>query len=207
MEFVSVLVYGPTRVEVSEVEQSCSSSPDTCWLIIFRSSRGRSQRSYNGRAAGYNCSVSGRSQEDANLDGTREVQGTARTAAALWKAFKRRSSGQICGSRDWTIRSAVTEKAWKFSRPYHGPYHVLSVTPTNIETHLVDDPGADPIFVAVSRIRPCYSIVADTSWTGHKKARTKRAPISTQISSRSYSGPITLCSYPQQVCRNCHTAA
>ncbi len=82
--------------------------------------------------------------------------------------------------------SAVTGKALKSARPYQGLYHVLSVTPTNIEAHLMDNPEADPIFVAVNHIRSCYSGVPDTSWTGHKKACTKRVPVFTQISSRSY---------------------
>ena len=50
--------------------------------------------------------------------------------------------------------SAVTGKAWKLARPFHGPYRVLSVTPTNVEARLVDHPDVDPIFVAVSRVRP-----------------------------------------------------
>ena len=44
---------------------------------------------------------------------------------------------------------SVKGKAWKLVRPFHGPYRVLSVTPTkfNVEVRLVDQPGADAIFV------------------------------------------------------------
>jgi len=52
--------------------------------------------------------------------------------------------------------SVVTGKTRKLARPYYGPYRVLSVTPTNIEAQLVDKPDTDSIFVAVSRVRPCY---------------------------------------------------
>ena len=46
--------------------------------------------------------------------------------------------------------SAVTGKAWKLARPYYGPYRVVSVTPTNVEARLVNDPDAETIFVAVN---------------------------------------------------------
>lgn len=48
--------------------------------------------------------------------------------------------------------AAVTGKAWKLARPYHGPYRVLSVTPTNVEARLVDEVDAESIFVAVNRV-------------------------------------------------------
>ena len=40
---------------------------------------------------------------------------------------------------------SVKGKAWKLVRPYHGPYRVISVTPTNAEVRLVDEPGADAL--------------------------------------------------------------
>ena len=30
----------------------------------------------------------------------------------------------------------VSGKKWKIARPYHGPYRILSVTPTNAEVQL-----------------------------------------------------------------------
>ena len=71
--------------------------------------------------------------------------------------------------------SAVTGKAWKLARPFHGPYRVLSVTPTNVEARLVDHPDADPIFVAVSRVRPCYPELSNLTWTGSKKRKRRAA--------------------------------
>ena len=35
----------------------------------------------------------------------------------------------------------VKGKVWKFARPYHGPYRLLSLTPTNAEVRLVDRPS------------------------------------------------------------------
>ena len=43
-------------------------------------------------------------------------------------------------------------KNWKLSRPYHGPYHVLQVIPTNAEVQLIDHPKDEQIFVALDRI-------------------------------------------------------
>ena len=40
---------------------------------------------------------------------------------------------------------SVKGKAWKLVRPFHGPYRVLSVTPSNAEVRLVDQPDSDPI--------------------------------------------------------------
>ena len=61
----------------------------------------------------------------------------------------------------------ATGKAWKLARAFHGPFRVLSVTPTNIdsEARLVDRPEQSPIFVSRSRVRRCYNELADVSWS------------------------------------------
>ena len=87
--------------------------------------------------------------------------------------------------------SATTGKAWKPARPYHGPYHVLDVTPSNIEARLVDDAGEESIFVSVNRARPCYVGVPDISWTGHKKKRYPKKSSIAQPEVSKYSGPTT----------------
>ena len=61
----------------------------------------------------------------------------------------------------------VQGKAWKFARPYYGPYTVLSLTPTNAEVCLLSCPEGDTIFVALDRIRPCYAEMSDEVWAGH----------------------------------------
>ncbi len=59
-------------------------------------------------------------------------------------------------------------KDWK---PFHGPYQVLSVTPTNVEVRLVDSPT---IFVNLNRVQLCYSEQRDDTWTGPIKRRKRR---------------------------------
>lgn len=41
----------------------------------------------------------------------------------------------------------------KLAQPFHGHLCVVTVTPTNTEVRLVNDPKATPIFVALERIR------------------------------------------------------
>ena len=59
----------------------------------------------------------------------------------------------------------------KLARPYHGPYRVLSVTPTNVEVRLADKPKDDPIFISLDRVTLCYPELDDTSWDGHTRHR------------------------------------
>ncbi len=49
-------------------------------------------------------------------------------------------------------------KAWKFARPYCGPYQVLALTPTNAEVRLWNDPQDKPIFVALDP-GPCETLL------------------------------------------------
>ena len=89
-------------------------------------------------------------------------------------------------------------KAWKFARPYHGPYRVTALTATNAEVRLVDNPTADSIFVSLDRIKPCYPELPDTSWTGQKR-RKRSGDASKRIQNQSeagkeqapYTGPLT----------------
>ena len=57
-------------------------------------------------------------------------------------------------------------KSRKVARPYFGPYHVLSVTPSNVEVRLVDKPAEPSIFVSLDRVRACYPELGDISWSG-----------------------------------------
>ena len=71
--------------------------------------------------------------------------------------------------------AAVQGKDHKLARPYHGPYRVLTVTPTNAEVRLISDPTASSIFVALSRVRQCYPEQGDATWIGgHGKKRKAR---------------------------------
>ena len=70
------------------------------------------------------------------------------------------------------------------------------VTPRNAEVQLVNQPGADVIFVSLSRVRPSYSEIADVSWSGsiksqkNKKQSNKDITTTTNVIPRT-SGPVT----------------
>ena len=88
--------------------------------------------------------------------------------------------------------SELQGKTWKFARPYHGPFRVLNVTPTNAEVRLVDDPKSDSMFVSMTRVRPCHDELPDTSWRGSipRKYGSRPNPPTVQQTA-SYSGPMT----------------
>ncbi len=69
--------------------------------------------------------------------------------------------------------AAVQGKKRKVARPYYGPYRVLSVTPTNAEVREVDEPTANPIFVALGRLCLCYPEQENTTWMGRQPRRRK----------------------------------
>ena len=94
----------------------------------------------------------------------------------------------------------ATGKAAKLARPYFSPYRIMSITSTNAEVRLVDKPDDPTIFVSLSRVRPCYSELPDSSWSGHnptkkrkRKSPTKSSKTASQTDSLStpYTGPIT----------------
>ena len=75
---------------------------------------------------------------------------------------------------DWVMVLMPTEakgEKRKLARPFNGPFWVLTVTPTNAEVRLVDDPKAASIFVALDRVRMCYPEQADVTWTGRSKKK------------------------------------
>ena len=67
-------------------------------------------------------------------------------------------------------------KNWKLSRPFHGPYRVLKVTPTNVEVRLVDRPGSESIFVNLGRVRLCYPEQGNSVWKGYKRRKIANNP-------------------------------
>ena len=79
----------------------------------------------------------------------------------------------------------VAGKDWKLARPYHGPFRIVSVTPTNAEIQLIERPSDSTLFVAISRLRRCYpELPVDVSWTGRKK-KSKRKSRSGRVPQRS----------------------
>lgn len=67
-----------------------------------------------------------------------------------------------------------TGKAAKLARPFFGPYHVISATPTNVAVRLLDRPDDPSIFVALSRVRRYYDELPNVLWQGHSPPSRKR---------------------------------
>ena len=65
----------------------------------------------------------------------------------------------------------VSGKNCRLERPYHRPYHILSITPTNAKVQLIKDPESS-LFVAISRLRLLPKL-ADTNWTGTRKHKPR----------------------------------
>ena len=86
---------------------------------------------------------------------------------------------------------AVQGKAWKFAHPNYGPYKVLALTSSNAEVCLIDGPEDQTIFVALDRVRPCYSEMTNDVWAGHgyrgssRKKMKKKLPQSQDTDART----------------------
>ena len=91
----------------------------------------------------------------------------------------------------------VSGKEWKLARPYHGPYRIIGLTPTNAEVQLVEKPSDPTLFVALGCVRRCYpEIPPDVSWTGrNQKSKRKRRSGQVQEQSKPQAprreGPVT----------------
>ena len=93
----------------------------------------------------------------------------------------------------------VSGKDRKLARPFHGPFRVVSLTQTNAEVQLVVRPEDPPLFVAIDRLRKCYTEMTDESWTGrqHRGRRSKHRQTPTPVQSGRQntvvqrSGPVT----------------
>ena len=71
--------------------------------------------------------------------------------------------------------SETIGKDRKLARPYHGPYRVINITPTNGEVQLIEYPSEPTIFVAIDRLRKCYPEQPNDCWLGKKKIPKKKA--------------------------------
>ena len=61
-----------------------------------------------------------------------------------------------------------TGKDWKLVRPYHGPFRITNVMPSNAEVQLIEKLQDPSLFVLLSRLRRCYPEMKDDSWTARK---------------------------------------
>ena len=57
-----------------------------------------------------------------------------------------------------------TEESRKLTRPYHGPYRIVEITPNIASLCRVDKPHEEPILVALNRLRSCPNEVKGEFW-------------------------------------------
>ena len=72
-------------------------------------------------------------------------------------------------------KGARSGKAYKFSRPFHGPYRILELTANDAKIRPVDKPQAEPIFVALDRLRRCPEEIGDDFWPPKSKTSKQAA--------------------------------
>ena len=91
-------------------------------------------------------------------------------------------------------------KAWKFARPFFGPYEVLQVTPSNVSIRLWNRPEAEPIFVSIDRVCKANDQLGEDVWTGRttqrrprypRKRREKGGPATATATGERHQGPVT----------------
>ena len=71
--------------------------------------------------------------------------------------------------------SAKQGKAYKFARPFHGPYRIVDIFETGASVRPVENQKQGPIRVAFDRLRPCANELPDTFWP----SRHKNNPVAT----------------------------
>ena len=106
------------------------------------------------------------------------AQDQIRKSQQRQKKYYDRSAGRTkisVGDRVFLyVPSAKTGKAHKFARPFHGPYRVLEVTSNDARIVPVHTPKAEPIFVALDRIRLCpKEIPFEVHWPPQSKSKSK----------------------------------
>ena len=85
------------------------------------------------------------------------------------------------GERVFLLKpSEKTGKNRKFARPFHGPYRIVEINPSNASIRRVDKPQEEPILVALSRLRRCPDEIPDEFWpadaTKPKRGRPRKRP-------------------------------
>lgn len=78
--------------------------------------------------------------------------------------------------------SEIQGRDRKLARPFHGPYRVITLTPANVEVHLVDAPKQDSIFVSLDRVGRCYPELGDSIWIGPREETQEDKEISARSS-------------------------
>ena len=83
-----------------------------------------------------------------------------------------RDPGFKVGERVFVYMPAeLRGKAYKFARPFRGPYHILRLFENGAEVRLIEKPKADSIRVALNRARRCPSEIPDSTNKNTDKSR------------------------------------
>ena len=101
-----------------------------------------------------------------------------RTQKKQKTAYDRGTSGKPfqSGERVFLFKPAEqTGARRKFARPFHGPYRLLEVSSNTARICPVDQPGSEPLLVALSRLRLCPEEIADEFWPRQSQLRKSRA--------------------------------
>ena len=65
-------------------------------------------------------------------------------------------------------------KAYKFARPFYGPYRILEQNELGVVVRPVDKPQSEPIRVAYDRIRKCPNEIPNKFWPTSVRSRVHR---------------------------------
>ena len=77
----------------------------------------------------------------------------------------------IIGDRVFVYMPAAKYvKAYKLSRPFHGPYRIITLHNNGADVKSVDRPQDATIQVPLARLRVCPSEIPDVSWLPKKPA-------------------------------------
>lgn len=74
--------------------------------------------------------------------------------------------------------SAKTGKAYKFAKPFHGPYRILVLYEGGADVTLVDRPREAPIRVPFERLRVCSEEIPDRSYPAKEAGSKNTSPAS-----------------------------
>ena len=93
--------------------------------------------------------------------------------------------------------AAKSGKAYKFARPYCGPYRIVEITANDAKIRPIDRPSEEPIFVALDRLRRCPEEIGNEFWPTRAK---KKAAHSLNSERAAESGdPVIAVPAPEQV--------
>ena len=91
------------------------------------------------------------------------------------KAYDRRSKDVQFGVGERVFVYMPHTKAYKFARPFHGPFRVVEVWETGLTVQPVDKPDEKTIQVAFNRLRRCPEPISnDEFWPPRRKSRRGR---------------------------------